>query len=618
MPDAILDPAHYAFSPHAVGTTFVGAAMLALGVGVLVRERASVVGLTFFLVTLAFSVWLLSFSGVYLARDEPTALWWAKWAYVGVPLIPVAMYHFTVVSLRLGGRHRRMVAPVWLGGLLFVALIVGGGVLFDSMFHYDWGYYPRYGWFSLPYLTAFFGMLIVNLIAYLQEYRRAEPGTVHRSRVRGLLIGFGVVYVGAIDYLAKFGIPIYPFGYLPVLAFLVITARTIRRYRLVDITPSFAAQEIIGTMADPLLVCDADQRIRVVNDAMLGLFGYSRAAVLGRPLTDMVCVDPAEAACLNEKLAHGSVRDIEKVFYTATGEPIDVSLSISPLADRDGARAGVVVIARDIRDRVRFRETLEQQVAERTRELELANSRLSEMDTLKSKFVADVSHELRTPITNLKMYLHLLDNGRPEKRERYQAVVRDQADRLGQLVEDILDFSRLERAGKSLARGPVDLNAVAERVVLAHRAAAEATGTRLRFEPDLELPPVIGNADRLVQVVTNLVANAVNYTPGGEVAVHTCWERQSGRVSITVRDTGLGIRPEDLPHVFDRFFRGSGREVAERSGTGLGLSIVKEIVELHAGEITVESEPGRGSTFRVRLPLPVGEVTAIRAETAVA
>ena len=265
-------------------------------------------------------------------------------------------------------------------------------------------------------------------------------------------------------------------------------------------------------------------------------------------------------------------------------------------------------LAESLRDDVRrYADELEQRVAERTRELAAANERLKELDRLKSKFVSDVSHDLRTPVANLTLYLDLLAHGKPEKQVAYIATLKQQAARLADLIEDILDLSRLERETETAVFAPVDLNAVVDQVIIAHRPRAETAGLTLTFEPDTNLPPVNGERSQLSRVVANLVANAVNYTPSGQVRVSTRLEEK--KACVEVQDTGIGIQPEDLPHLFERFYRGQRASQSNIPGSGLGLGIVKEIVELHAGTVEVESRAGEGSTFRVWLPVISGQWT---------
>ena len=251
---------------------------------------------------------------------------------------------------------------------------------------------------------------------------------------------------------------------------------------------------------------------------------------------------------------------------------------------------------------------LEERVAERTHELVKAYEQLKELDRLKSKFVTDVSHELRTPIANLRLYLHLLEHGQPEKHASFLAIIKEQSDRLTDLVQDILNLSRLEVSQENVQFAPVDLNAVVEEVVIAHEPRAAAAGLELSFERSAILTPVWADRNQLTQAVTNLVGNAINYTPSGQVQVTTCLDKGDRQACLQVRDTGMGIEPEDMPHLFERFYRGERVGSLNIPGTGLGLAIVKEIVDLHGGRIEVKSQPNEGSTFRVWLPLEQGKI----------
>jgi signal transduction histidine kinase/AmiR/NasT family two-component response regulator len=246
---------------------------------------------------------------------------------------------------------------------------------------------------------------------------------------------------------------------------------------------------------------------------------------------------------------------------------------------------------------------LEQRVHERTQELMAANERLKELDLLKTKFINDISHELRTPATNVRLYLKLLEKGRPGKQRQYLEVIQEQTDQMVQLVEDILNFSRLELNQSRVTFMNVDLNAIVRRSLSAYQARAADQGLGLVFDPGSGLPRVRGEPDQLSQVVDILLDNALNYTSEGGVRIRTGADPGQRRAFLEVADTGRGIQAADLPHIFERFFRGEGVGSSTISGSGLGLSIAEEIVKLHNGEIKVESTPGTGSTFRVYLPL---------------
>lgn len=245
---------------------------------------------------------------------------------------------------------------------------------------------------------------------------------------------------------------------------------------------------------------------------------------------------------------------------------------------------------------------LEQRVVQRTEALTRANEQLKELDILKSKFIADVSHELRTPVTNLGIHLYLAAKS-PEAYNEHLPVLRNQVSRLTSLIHSVLDLSRLELTERKVAFGSVDLNALIRQEVTAHLPYQQSSGLRLAQHLEEPLLPVRGEVNQLGQVVTNLIGNAFRYTTSGDISVRTWLDRGRNMVGLEVVDSGIGIEPEDLKHLFERFYRGHNAAQSNIPGTGLGLSIVKEIVDLHQGQIEVESQLGHGSTFRVWLPI---------------
>ena len=271
-------------------------------------------------------------------------------------------------------------------------------------------------------------------------------------------------------------------------------------------------------------------------------------------------------------------------------------MAVADIAANALHRAGVV-------------ETLEQRVADRTRQLVEANTQLQELDQMKDQFVSNVSHELRTPLANLKLYLSLLDRGKPEKRGEYMETLRREHSRLDRMIEDLLDLSRLDMGVTPIRPVPTDLNLLLSQLIADRAALAAEHQLVLDYQPDDDLPLALIDPVVLTEVITNLVGNAINYTPrGGMIIVVTAVCEHEGQLwaTFTVQDTGLGISAKDLPHLFERFYRGEVGRKAGAPGSGLGLAISKEIVEKMGGRIFVESEPGQGAAFTVWLK-PVDE-----------
>ncbi len=253
-----------------------------------------------------------------------------------------------------------------------------------------------------------------------------------------------------------------------------------------------------------------------------------------------------------------------------------------------------------------YTNQLEAEVASQTAELKIALEQAQETDRLKSQFVSDVNHELRTPLSNIQLYLGLLEQGRPENHSRYMAVLKRETSRLQQLIEELLDFSRLD-AGKVAANlVPTNLNQLVTTLINDRGKLVAEKGISLDFKPTENIPLALADSQLLFQVLTNLLSNAINYTSTGRsITICTGQAEANGQTwaTISVSDTGPGISRTDQGHVFDRFYRGEAGHKSQVPGTGLGLAICQDIVHRHGGRITVESVLGEGSRFIIWLQI---------------
>ncbi|MFL6334963.1 MAG: PAS domain S-box protein [Pyrinomonadaceae bacterium] len=343
---------------------------------------------------------------------------------------------------------------------------------------------------------------------------------------------------------------------------------------------------------DMLCVAGLDGYFRRVNPAFEQALGYTAEELLASPVFDFVHPEDRDATRAGyEKLARGEpTANLENRFRCKDGSYRWVGWSYFPVPE-EGLAYGV---GRDMTERRRIHEVL----TLRADELEQANR-------IKDEFLATLSHELRTPLTAILGWSRLLRSGQLDEagRERAVQIIERNAEAQSKLIEDLLDVSRIITGKLRMEVQPVSLAPVVETVVNGLRPAAEAKRLRLDSVLEQTAGPVMGDPARLQQVVTNLLSNAIKFTPaGGRVEVRL--EQSEARARIVVRDTGVGISPAALPHVFERFHQADSSNTREQGGLGLGLAIVRHLAESHGGSVYAESPGvGLGSVFTVELPL---------------
>src|ERR1700730_5842663 len=341
------------------------------------------------------------------------------------------------------------------------------------------------------------------------------------------------------------------------------------------------AETILGAMQDGLLVVDANRHVLLVNRTFRELFGLDQIPV-GAPVLDVIR-KPELDRLIAEALHTGGGR----IIWPAVPDqhqklPRQMQLSAVPMKDDNNHTPGVVVLFHDITE-------------------------LKQADEIRREFVANVSHELRTPLSILRGYIETLRDDPHTSRDemrRILEVMERHSRRLNLLVDDLLALAQLE-SGKS------DLQVSKVRVddlffTLARDWEKKLAEKNLHVVVDLAPDVRVISADptRLQEILYNLLDNAVKYSsPGAEIRLHA--QRRDGQVALTVSDTGVGIGPDDLPRIFERFYRVDKARSSELRDTGLGLSIVKHIAQLHGGSVEAESEPGHGTTIRVLLPVEI-------------
>jgi PAS domain S-box-containing protein len=361
-----------------------------------------------------------------------------------------------------------------------------------------------------------------------------------------------------------------------------------------------------------IVLLDDNGTVQIWNHAAERIFGWTAQEVVGHPNPIVPPGKQDEYALWSNQVRHGTpLANVEAVRQRKDGALIDVSLSSAPIYDAVGNITGRMAIIADITERKQaeaaLRELnaeLERRVADRTRDLTSANERLAELSSLKTEFITRISHELRTPLANIKLYLQLLEHGKPEKREPYFQTLREQTDRLQHLIEDLLDISQLSLDEIGVQATTFDVTALLREIISDATAVALERGLTLAAIPAPDRPTLHTDCSLLRQALSNVLANALNYTPRtGRVTLRT--DRvalPTGEwLAIHVQDTGPGITDHDLPHIFEPFYRGAAAASYKIPGTGVGLSVAQHLIERLGGRITVESAAGQGATFTLWL-----------------
>jgi len=369
--------------------------------------------------------------------------------------------------------------------------------------------------------------------------------------------------------------------------------------------------------------------VRRVNRAQCKLLGLEGRQILGRPVWEFAA--PEEQAATRE----GVQRQLAGRFPPAPvelhclrldGARLTLEIHTTPIRGWRGHIVGLRSAALDITERRRVEESLQhrtEELARKNQELATALEAAREATHLKSRFLANMSHEIRTPMNGvLGMAELLLTTPLSLEQREYAQGVQHSAEALLGLINDILDLSKIEAGRLDLERIPFDPLAVVEEVRGALGAHAQTKGLALIHRAESRLPGrVYGDPMRLRQILMNLAGNAIKFTAEGEVVIVTrvvADDAEAATLRFSVRDTGIGIPAAQRPRVFEPFVQGDGSTTRKYGGTGLGLAISRQLVELMGGQLELESEPGRGSTFwfDLRVPkCPAGTVSAAQAAT---
>jgi two-component system phosphate regulon sensor histidine kinase PhoR len=346
----------------------------------------------------------------------------------------------------------------------------------------------------------------------------------------------------------------------------------------------FSVQAVFGAMLDGLVVVDDRRRVRMMNREFRRMFGLEHAEP-GEPLLEVIRHASVDRLVL-EAIRVREARRESIQLSRGPSEGREMEVSAVPLGENSAPTEGAVILFHDV-------------------------TQLRQMEEVRRDFVANVSHELRTPLSIFRGYLEtLLDDPQqpPGELLRILEVMERHSDRLYALVEDVLSLARLESPAAELDLSEINLPEFLPEILDDWKKRLEAKQLKSRLDVPLEFPKLAADESRLQEIIYNLLDNAVKYSQaGGAITLRAAVEGDQVRISVS--DEGIGIRENDLPRIFERFYRADKARSRELGGTGLGLSIVKHIAQLHGGSAQAQSELGKGTTISVLLPLQQAAVT---------
>ncbi len=513
--------------------------LLSLGIIVLYKNRKNIINILFFLVSLVFSIWMFGTFMMFIKIDEiDKVIFWDRFVYLGVVFMPAFQYH---LSLKFTESNKARKILLWVAySLSFIFLLFSRTNYFvDGAFRYEWGAHTLAQPLHHIFLGVFFFYIFALLYNFIIGYLKSGDRE-EKNRIIFLVISFSILnLLGGMGYLPAYEIIIYPFFLLSPIIFSVLMMMAIARYQLLN--------------------------VQLITAQLFSL------AIVALAFVDLF-------------LSNDTGEFILKIFFF---------VAIFALA---------IFFSKSVAREAKRKEELQKMSDELARK----NDELRKLDNAKSEFISIASHQLRTPLTAIKGFISLLLEGSYGELKKEHADVLNKIylsnERLIRLVEDLLNISRIESGRIEYKYDKVDLRKICEEVIDTFTIRAKDKGLYLDCQkPEKELAVIYTDGEKVREVVSNLIDNAIKYTPKGGVTAKTY--RKGDFLRIEVSDTGIGIPEGELQYLFNKFSRGKDTNRLNTSGTGLGLYVGRSMIESLGGKIWAESEgEGMGSKFVIELP----------------
>lgn len=597
---------------------------LFLGIYTFSVDRKSKLNRAFLAICLAATLWAFCCTFLFPAPDAESAMFWLRAGTPGWCLVPAFFAHFAFILTR---RDMKWLNSWWKYALFYapgVACVVRGmtGIMTVSTFvlaPWGWNGINDTGiWFWV--FTIYYMVYVLSGIVLIARWGIRSSFPREKMQARAIVIAALITIILNFineSLLPSLGIMVFP--KVPFL-FLLIWAYgmwyAIFRLRLMSLTPAMATEGIMTKISDMMLLVDSGGRIIKTNRQVQHILGFQEDELLGEPFQIVL----TEKVLPDDYLVHQEIGDItlRTRLFSKKGMLIPVQLSVSGVSDAHGMLLGFAVVAQDMR----LTSQLQEEIGERKKmedALRESYDKLKEMDRIKTDFLSTVSHELRTPLTSIlgftkiianTMTRVILPNFVPPDEKAAKAIrqvsgnlqiVIDESERLTLLINELLDIAKLEAGKIEWKMEILQIDQVIAESLRATQPLFDQKQVKAISDVVPDLPSIIGDRDRIKQVMINLISNALKFTEVGSVTCRVRKEDDALRISVI--DTGPGIPPDDLDRIFEKYIQGADDAVHRHQGTGLGLSICRQIVDHHGGLIWAENEPNQGASISFTLPL---------------
>ncbi len=575
---------------------------VSLGTNALRIDRKATLNMVFFGLCMSFAVWSYAYSFVYGAANKEAAWIWFKCSAVGwCTFAGIGLHFFCVLT-----RRKEAMRKWWLYALLYVPAILflyrawTGTITAKDFEPSPLGWVeiaaaesPWFWFYTMNYTVC----LLIGFALVIDWGMRSKLPS--QKKQAWMIVGTGMATF-ALGFLINTLLPVLGIRKLPLVAPVIILIwasgiwYAIVRFKFLILTPAVAAEQIVERMQDVLILVDPEGRITKVNKQVGELTGYDDGDIVGEKVSAIL----PDTVLLEYLSAVGGeiVGDLTRYqcdCVTASGTTVPLAIDCSSVLNEIGELVGFVIVGHDIRE---------------TKLLQVAKEAAEAANKAKSEFLASMSHEIRTPMNAIIGMADLLaETPLTPEQQNYVFIFKSAGENLLGIINDILDLSKVEAGHLELEMVSFDLVELVEKTceIMAMRAHKKDIELMCHIAPDVPTH-IVGDPNRLRQILVNLVGNAIKFTEKGEVTitVETAESDAEGetRLRFSIRDTGIGIPLEQQGIIFESFTQVDSSTARRYGGTGLGLPIAKRLVGLWGGDIWVESEPGQGSAFYVVLP----------------